>query len=355
MRKVTFVTGQKRRIDKDKAYIAIVGIWMFLVSALRNYTIGKDAHTYLNRYIEVTVSEWSDIPRLAKAWMFEEGYVVLTKLLSCISKSPRFYLAATSFIIVVSFSFYIYKNSKIYWFSLLIFFALRMYGESMCLIRQYIAVSIILFAYNEIKENRLIRFIIIVLLASTIHTSALVVLPMFWISKIKFEKIYILMPLVFGVVGLCLLTPLSSVISNWLVAFLARHTTYARYFAGYSGRAGGAVGLVLIYLAFLIIIIIKSKSVDIQSRNMYIAFALASVAVALATFIVGGAAERLLPYFSAMFIASVPEAVNNKSKLEIRVQYVFAICAVLMFYYIAIVCRADSLWLIPYELWNNTM
>lgn len=354
MSKVKFsVIGTEKLKDKNKAYVICIGIWLFLVAALRNYTVGADVYNYLSRYVRFAESKWKEIFILADNMMFEYGFAVINKLLSYINSNPRFFLVFVAFIVVFSFSRQIYENSEMPWLSFFIFITLGMFGESLSALRQYIAIALILFSYNAIKKNKLIEFIILVLLAFTIHKSAFIILPMFWISKIRFRKIHIGIIMGAGVfVFINIISPKSELMNN-IVAFLARYTTYARYFISSDyGKNGGAIGATLIYFSFLILILIKLYNSDIESRNMYIAFAMASVALILCSFIIG-VCERILPYFSAMFIFSVPDAIMEKANRRIQIQYILVICAVLLFYYFAIICRADVFQLIPYELWNK--
>lgn len=356
MNKVKFtVKGQEKIKNKNKAYVIIIGSWLFLVAALRNYTVGADTYTYLSRYIVFASSEWKSIFRIANRMMFEYGFAVTNKLLSYISSNPRILLVVAAFVIVSLFCFFIYKDSRIPWLSFFMYITLGMFGDSLSAMRQYIAVALILVAYNAIKNNKFVLFIVMVLLAAMFHRSALLVLPMFWISKIRFNKLHFCLILGFAVAVFAIVTSPMFKISDTVINFFSKYTTYVRYlYALDYGRSGGAIGLTLIYSSFLFLIILKLYKSNSTSRNMYIAFALASAALTLTTFFIG-ISERLLPFFAAMFIFSIPEAVMNEPKSRVRLQYISVICVILIIYYIGIVCRANSYRLIPYQLWDNTM
>ena len=347
------IMGAEKLENKNKVYVICIGTWLFFVAALRNYTVGADVYNYLSRYVRFAASEWEEIFVLADNMMFEYGFAIINKLLSYVNSNPRFFLVLAAFVVVFSFSRQIYENSAKPWLSFFMFITLGMFGESLSALRQYIAIVLILFSYNAIKKNKLMEFVILVLLAFTIHRSAFIVLPMFWISKIEFRKIHI--GIIMGAGAFVFVNVISpnSELMNDIVAFLTRYTTYARFFISSNYRSsGGSVGATLIYFSFLILILAKLYNSDIESRNMYIAFAIASVALILCTFITG-ICERILPYFSAMFIFSVPDAIMKESNFRIQIQYISVICAVLLFYYFAIICRADVYQLIPYELWNK--
>ncbi len=354
--KVKFtMKGQEKLKNKSKVYAIFIGTWLFCVAVLRNYTVGADTMTYLSRYVRLVAAEWKDIFRLANLMMFEPGYAIYNKLLGYISTNPRILLVTIAFVIVFLFSLYIYKESKMPWLSFFMFISMGMFGESLSLIRQYVAVALILISYHAIKNNKLIEFVATVLLAATFHTSALIILPMFWISKIKWNKLHFCLILGAAAFTFYIVKLPEFRFSDSLISFLARHTTYARYFTRLSyGSSGGAVGLLIIYFSFLFFIILRLYRSDMEERNMYIAFAMAAATLTIFSFITG-ISERLLPYFASMFIFSIPATIMNEQKGRIRIQYTSIICTALTIYYIAIICRADSFQVIPYEIWDNTM
>lgn len=349
------VKGQEKLKNRRKAYVICTGSWLFLVAALRNYTVGADTTTYLSRYARLAVAEWKDIFRLADLMMFESGYVICNKLLGYVSKNPRILLVAVAFIITFLLSLYIYKESKMPWLSFYMFISMGMFGESLSLIRQYVAVALILISYHAIKDNKLIEFVVIILLAATFHTSALIVLPMFWVSKIKWNKLHFCVILGAAAYTFYIVTSPKFRFSDSLIGFLSRYTTYARYFARLNyGSRGGAVGLLVIYFSFLLFIIFRLYKSEMEERNMYIAFALAAATLTIFSFITG-ISERILPYFASMFVFSIPATIMNEQKAKIRIQYTSIICIALILYYIGIICRADSFQVIPYEIWDNTL
>lgn len=352
--KVKFtVKGKQKLKDQNKAYVVFMGVWLFFITVLRNNSVGADTRTYLSIYSRSHVIGWQAVFRWADTMMIEPGYVICNKALSYINDNPRFILLISAAITISLISYHIFKYSKKPWLSFFMFITLGMFGESLCLMRQYIAVAIIVASYIAIKDNKLLKFVVLVLLAASIHTSAIIMFPMFWISKIKWNKIYFCV--IFGVSAFLFFAVMSPEFRFYdiIIDILANHTSYARYFAALDyGRRGGAVGLVLIYFSFLVLIILKLHDSETEFRNAYISFAAASAVLTIFSFILG-ISERLLPYFASMFLFSVPEAIMNEPKYRIRIQYISAICAVLVLYYIGIVCRADSMSIIPYELWKT--
>lgn len=345
--RMKFTINGIKLYDAKKIYVSGIGFLLFLEAALRDYTVGTDVYTYLRRYVTFSNTEWRNIFSAADVMMFEHGFAVFNKVLSGVSDNPRFFLMVTAFFITFSFSLKIYYNSTIPWLSFFLFITLGLFGSSMNTIRQYIALAIVLYSYDAIKENRLFRFIGLMLLASSIHTSAVIVLPMFWISKIKFNKkvITIFMITVFGMLGLAVKY------GEFLFALCAPYLfTYSRYIGQFSiSIANGAVGATIIYLAFSVLVVAELYHSRDGARNMYIAFALMSVFLISFSFVISISA-RVVSYFSVMFVFSVPRAVKSGNK--VKRHYLAAICVVTFVYYLAVICRADVSSLIPYKIWD---
>lgn len=353
LRSMSLTGARNTRIyDQNKKYITCIGIWLFLIEMLRNYTVGADTYTYLWLYKMFVNAEWKDVFQLADRFMFEHGFAVFNKLLGYISSNPRFFLIVSSFIIIFLYSWCIYKNSTMSWLSFYMFMTLGLFNDSMNTTRQSMAVVLSLLACKYIKQNKLYKFIALILLASTIHKSVLIVLPMFWISKLKFNKKNICRILSLSLIVLLMIFKFFDPIFCFVSKYIG---TYERYDISISSKfANGAVGLTVIFILFLILIVMEQYKKADESRNIYVVFAIASVILALLTFKIS-IAERIIPYFSAMFLFSVPKSITNIKSKIIRAEYVSIICLVLILYYFLIICRANVTQFFPYELWGNAM
>lgn len=111
----------------------------------------------------------------------------MNKIIGLIFENPQAILIITSLIILTGYALFIYKNSKMVWLSVFLFFTLGYFGAIMNTIRHQIAIVILLFSYNYIRENKFIKFIGIVLIAPLFHNTAIIFLVAYPISKCKFS------------------------------------------------------------------------------------------------------------------------------------------------------------------------
>ncbi len=158
----------------------ISSTFLFLISALR-YEVGTDFFGYYNFINGVSIQ---DI----------KNFEILYNLLAIISKSilnnGQFFIAVIAFLTIFNISYSIYKLSPYAEISLIIFFGLGYYFNTFNVVRQYLAISLIILAisfwYNEKKRLGLLMLIPPIL----IHFSSLIFVVIFiMLNLIKENKI----------------------------------------------------------------------------------------------------------------------------------------------------------------------
>ena len=142
-----------------------------LMIMLRHEYVGNDTIDYIRFYREV--GRATDIEYFLEGTRFEKGFVYLCYYLNKISLNPQLILIVSGAFVAYAFGRFIYKYSDIPWMSVLMFLCLEFFDMAMSGVRQIIAVAILLFAYDFLVERKFIRFLALVLLAASVHTSAI--------------------------------------------------------------------------------------------------------------------------------------------------------------------------------------
>ena len=183
------------RNDKSKKRFLFFSFGLLiLVAALRSVNIGTDlAAHYAKRYVQIASYSWSQVPEFAAMSTYELGYCYLTKFLSTICPHVQFYIAVTSLFTYGVTARFIYKNSCDVKMSTYIFVMTCTYYNYMNIVRQAIAISIILLGYEFLKKQtdkvkNYIIYALFVLLASTIHSSAILCLLLILFKELKFKR-----------------------------------------------------------------------------------------------------------------------------------------------------------------------
>lgn len=160
--------GQFVNFKKYKSiYYNLVGICLIVVSAIR-YDVGTD---YINTYCNVF--NWISI---GLDTYVEEGFALLNKVILLLHGNVQWIFACTSIFIIAAFLFTIKKNvDEKYWFiALFLFICSTVYFATMNVVRQYVAIGILIFGFELLKNKKYIKYLITVFIAMSFHSAAFI-------------------------------------------------------------------------------------------------------------------------------------------------------------------------------------
>ncbi len=201
-------------------------------------------------------------------------------------------------------------------------------------LRQAIAMSICLFAYEQCKKKHFIKFILLVAIACLFHASALVFILVYFLSKFKLNTIQMEIFAVLTFVGMQLL-PYAFNILN-----VAMNENYDLNSAS---ESGGIVAILIYAVIILFGLLFKD-----MSDEHYALFVYSSIVAAVAMLLrnsVNGIAERISHYFAfgQMIVLSNSIASVKEPKIKLLINTT----AVLLCFGIAFYKASYSI-LIPY-------
>lgn len=168
----------------DFLFIIFVTFILAFFNGFRATDIGPDTYRYYKSFQNITEVNLKDIFVLNS----EIGYNFCQKIFSILIPNYNLWLI---FVAVVTFSLlgiFIYKNSRNYFLSYLLFLSLGFYNYSFNIMRQFIALMITSFAFNFIEKKKFYSFFFFVLIASSFHLSAIIFLPAYFIGNIIIKK-----------------------------------------------------------------------------------------------------------------------------------------------------------------------
>lgn len=176
----------QKKWKKITLYVLSV-IPFFLVSAFR-YDVGTD---YLKRY-------WYDYNRMVQGKNvsnLEIGFKIIIKICIILSKEPYILFVICSGIIIGLIMYTVITKSRNPILSVLIFFLGGFFFDSLNIMRQYMAMSIVFFAYNFLLEDKkTILYILCVILAGTFHSSAFIMLVLALLPKKEYANWKLVLP-----------------------------------------------------------------------------------------------------------------------------------------------------------------
>lgn len=202
------------------SYVLIILFWASLVyvSGFRKGFVDTVTYRQLYDSIETNYSF-----ALTDEMELETGFKLFMIFLKRIWPDSQFFVFITSLIILSIEIWQISKYSSDTVFSLAIYFLLSFMG-TMNGIRQCMAAAILFLAFDWVIERKTLPYILLVLLVSTLHTSALVCIPLYFIISGKRNNIGILL---FGImiVAMFLFPNAFDSVLSWIL----KDSTYEEY------------------------------------------------------------------------------------------------------------------------------
>lgn len=281
---------------------------IFLISGLR-FDVGYDFPLYYG-WIKGDINFLED--QLDRLEFFSRSLVVFSHDINFY----QLFFIVTSFFIVFSTYKVIKENSNDYVISTLVFLSFPIFFfNSLSIIRQYVALSIVFYSFKYIKSRNLLKFMISIAVAFLFHKSAVVALVLYWVYNIKLKNIHFL--IIF----------LGGFFSSKLVYILVEN--FIPYYLIYLDRKIG-VGGDKILLAFQVIGLFILFFVDKKQNDYSYRFYLNTFFIGLFIWSslapYGHAGFRGALYFMVFFILLFPEIINLVKERKVLKPMVYLLC-----------------------------
>ncbi|MGP5103033.1 EpsG family protein [Psychrobacter celer] len=150
----------------------------------RNYLVGTDSYNYAKDFLEKLEPEYFQYrPEV------EYGYQFLKYFLLNFTYDYLWLFLITSFIVVYSFLVIIKKYSSNYMLSVFTFICIGAYSIHFNILRQGVAISIIVLSMPYFLGNKKFKIAIFVIAASLFHYSSIIIILYHVITRINFIKL----------------------------------------------------------------------------------------------------------------------------------------------------------------------
>lgn len=322
----------------------------FIVFAFRSTNIGIDTKAYCEAFQNIANKSFIELIIYGQD-DFEHGFIFLCKLLSFFSKDPRILLFATAVIINVLYALAIPKNSSMWFISSMIYFSLGNYLYNLNIMRQAIAAGFVLNAVICLVRKKRFLFVILVIVASTFHSIAIVTILFLFLNRfIKTKKQLIISLILIAVLTITSLEIVHIVVERFFVhyEYYFRHNYHSEQVFGLT-----SIAYVIIEL-FVLVLILKNRNMDDENRTIMTIYSVALVlaGTTLIMMPVFGMYERIAKFFQVFLILAVPYALEGIKSQNNQKFIQFGIVAYGLVYYIYIVATNAYL-IVPFEFWNG--
>ena len=169
---------------RRKWYIVIMAAVHIFVCGFRYMYLTGDLRSYASDYYSIINSGWLSDKVLNEGR--NTGFYMLMKLFSQLTNSDfQIFLLFIAVVTEIVLAVLIYKYSPSPWCSYLVWNCITFYIFGFSAIKQALAMGLIMWALIYVFEEKPKKYLLLVLLAGTIHMPALVFLPVYWLAKIK--------------------------------------------------------------------------------------------------------------------------------------------------------------------------
>lgn len=169
-----------------KIFVVTAGFLLFLISALRSINFGPDSFGYAIKYLSLsyestTVLYENMITNTGK----DPTFYFVAKLISLTGATYQVWFASIAALFCYSVSKLIYKYSSEPYISFVALISLGYFYFSMTGLRQTVALSFIILSYKYLRERKPIQFVLLVLIGSLFHSTAIIFLIAYPVINMK--------------------------------------------------------------------------------------------------------------------------------------------------------------------------
>ncbi len=295
------------RNEKKHSYFLLLSFAVLTAFLSLGYYWGNDVATYETWFdgFEKSGIAWWNFSQYDYFTQKEYGFICINLLL----KPFGFWgMRAVLFFIENAIVYYFIKthvNKKWYWLAVFVYvFNPNFWVLSSSMMRQWLAMCVVLLSVMNLEKGKKIRYLLLLILAFSIHFSAiaaLAILPIYILQKKNSMQSFVILIVI--LIGFWLLSP---IFIDYVVLFLKAEAFYQ---LGYMDTHGGigitSIAFLLIYI-FILYCSIKAN----QQKNLPCwIVVLAALVMPLLSY--GELISRIGFYFSIFTLAAFPLFMAN--------------------------------------------
>ncbi|MCR4594326.1 MAG: EpsG family protein [Clostridiales bacterium] len=290
-----------------RAFCTITALQWILISGLRGMTVSKDMYTYKIKFYDAMNMEWKSV--FDKFYLVyvegnegkDPGYDVFTKIVQLFTDDYQVFLFVCASIFFIGMAVWIFKYSEYPLLSMILFDSFLYSFFALTGIRQTLATVLVVFIGSKyIRDREFKKFIILAIVAYTLHKSSLTVLVFYFISRIPITRKYI--------VGLLALFPVLFVLREPYFNIIGTIVGYE--YDEFENT--GAYMFTFLYLMVVFVSLIFLPWIKQNCYNYQMYFNAMFMGMVLIPLVfVNPAAMRAVQYFSLYLMLYIPQLVKT--------------------------------------------
>lgn len=338
IRFTTTNTDIKPENNNQSFSICIFFVILSILVMFRSQEIGNDTRNYMNFFLRYASMEWKELGRDS----MEIGFQILNKVISLLSNDPRVFLIITTILICLMMVPTYLRLCVDTPLTVVLFCSMSTFAMMFSGVRQMLAVGAGFIAYEFTRRRKLLFFILTVLLATSIHTSAFMLAFMYplYNTKINRKTFMLLIPIFVGI--MVFNKPIFRSLGNILIQFTDYQVTET---------STGAYTMLILFVLFTLFafIIPDENQLDAETYGLrnFLLISLIVQMLAPLNFV----AMRMNYYYIIYIPLLLPRVIKNRkkeyTKVAILARYIMIVFFLLYFFVNA--NHSNKLHIYPYE------
>jgi transmembrane protein EpsG len=194
----------KREVNSRSWFFILSSILLIFISSFRG-DFSSDYSGYVDMYNRYMRYPLDSILSRGLFTYPEKGYLLFQYFVKEIFGDPIYLFILSSILIVAANMLHLFKYTTDDVLAVMLFLEAGVYYSSFNLMRQVMAAAIVVLGSKYLYERRLIPYLIIIIVASLVHTTALVMIPFYFFCTIRVgKKNIIFYALMFAAIALLL-------------------------------------------------------------------------------------------------------------------------------------------------------
>ena len=296
-----------------KKYIILIMLLFIIQSGFRHLAVGTDTFSFYQDFKEIQQMSFTDLVNSFVNFVRTDegkdpGYKILQYLFATILPSFRLFLLSIAIFIFFALGklLYRYTNSnKEVLVAVALYQCLYYSFLSITGLRQTIATGFLLFAVPYILEKKWGKALLLILIASTQHKSALLFVPFLALPYIKNSRNLIICAFI-------VFFPMWKMGNSIAVFFMSgtRFEQYAMFLEGFDGA--GAYNFTAFIVLLVVGLFLKNRQVTSINQYSYVFINAVSVAFALTPLtLIDPSNMRIVQYYSIFCLISLPHLLTS--------------------------------------------
>lgn len=168
----------KTNSETNSVLFALLVTQETLFVGLRDLNVGVDTIRYAYAFEHVNTFNAG----------YEPGFVVLMRMIYAFTSNPHVFVLIVAILSIVPVGFVFYRLSKMPYLSWLVYIGFYYYSFTFSGLRQSVAIGILFLAFYFLVKNKVLLPVMLILLATSIHTSAFIFLIAPFLRKYVLKK-----------------------------------------------------------------------------------------------------------------------------------------------------------------------